>query len=87
MVRYVVSDSEVLAESTKAKSRRKKWITGLAIVLGIGGGAGVLEACVPGTMAYLLSMAAALLIAIWGMICDVADACGDFIQYVRRLRS
>ncbi len=47
----------------------------------------LLEVLNPGTVAYLFSLVKALVLAIWGMLGDVADAIGDFFQYVQKLRS
>jgi hypothetical protein len=28
-----------------------------------------------------------VVVVIWNMLCDLADACGDFLQYVLRIRN
>ena len=35
----------------------------------------------------ILEVAKSVVIGIWDMLCDIANACGDFIEYVKHIRS
>ncbi len=84
-MRYIIKDAEQFTE-LKSKNR-KKWIALLVSVLVVGALMALLEVLIPGTIAYFLSMIKALILAIWSMLGDVADAIGDFIQYVLKQRA
>ncbi len=85
-MRITISDTDELSEHVR-KARHKTWIVVLSCVLGIGIVISILESSNPGTIAGLLSVARDLVVAIWRMICDVANACSGFINYVLNIRS
>ncbi len=67
-------------EAQKASSRRR-WIALLVIafLIGMAWHYGIITSA-----ALLLKQ---LAVAIWNMLCDMADAVGDFLQYISRERS
>ncbi len=67
------------------RKKLAKWIVGLASVLVIG--MGLSEALHRGTIAFILSVFYSIAVAVWNMIRDIADACRDFIDYVKHQRS
>ena len=55
----------------------------IALVLVVG----FLELLHRGTAAFILSLLKIAAIAIWNMLCNIAAACREFMEYVNRQRS
>ncbi len=84
-MQYVARHVRAFSVSSNRK-RRKVWLAVLAALAGIGFGLRLLEVAHPGAIADLLSVIKALWMAIWKMICDVANACAGFMRYVEGAR-
>ncbi len=59
----------------------------LALVIGPLVVVGILQAWDHGIIASAARAIESLAVGIWGMLRDLANACGDFLEYVRRMRN
>ena len=79
-MRDTARDGDPFAEPASGKSR-KMWLALLSCVLGI------VIVIHPDAVTDLVSILKDLGVAIWRMICDVASACGGFVDYVLKVRA
>ena len=80
----IVIDPETLAAHRKKVNRALRigiLLAALVIALGL------LELVHRGTTAFILSLLQAAVLAVWDMVCSIAAACREFMEYVNRQRS
>jgi hypothetical protein len=83
MPRIEIDPETLAARRKRIAPGRRIAILALALVLAIG----ISELLHPGTVASVLSMLEGFILALWSMICSVADACREFMKYVDSVRS
>ena len=79
-MRFEASNVDPFAEPAPAKNRKMRFAI-LTCALGIG------IVIYPGAVMDLIYILRDLGIAVWTMLCDVASACADFVDYVLQVRS
>ena len=67
------------------RQKLAKWLVILVLALAIG--VGLAEALHRGTAAFILSVIFSIAVAVWSMLRDVANACSEFIDYIKHQRS